>query len=504
MGDSHNSPLLAKSTMKVAFIYRGAENLGIECLSSYLKSHGHEVKLFFDPAVFSGERGSNIPFLAKLSTDWTSRIVYDVWEWRPDMVAFSVYTASYQWSLKLARAIKEKFNVPVVFGGPHPTAEPERVLRRAEVDAVVIGEGEGALLDIIESLDRRGITRTDIPNVGIRKDGDIIINKPRPYIRDLDALPFPDKSLFYEKSHAFSTAYLAMTSRGCPFRCHYCMNSLYPKLYPDERNHVRRQSVDRVISELLPWKGISKIVTFWDDVFPLGEEWLTEFAEKYPREIGLPFLCYVHPRALSLRSAQLLAQAGCKGVKIGVQSITAHGRKFLGRPGSPEDVRRAVSFLREVDIPFSMDHILGLPVESEEDFIETVKFYSDVAPARVNPHWLTYFPGVKLLDEAVQNGVLTAEEAEMVKEGVEQTTFMHPKNNKEKRIQLEASAVMLLDLIPLIGGEAVNFILSFKPFKWFHYNRVLHQLLIVLASLKAGDEEIGGYVRYAFSKKSAP
>lgn len=490
--------------MKVAFIYRGAENLGIECLSSYLKSYGHEVRLFFDPAVFSAERGSNIPFLAKLSADWITRIVYDVWEWNPDIVAFSVYTASYQWSLKVAKAIKKKLNVPVVFGGPHPTAEAERVLSRAEVDAVVIGEGEGALLDIVESLDKHRIGRNDIPNMGIRVSGQIIINKPRPYIRDLDSLPFPDKSLFYEKSSAFSKAYLAMTSRGCPFRCHYCMNSIYPKLYPEERNHVRRQSVDRVISELSPWKGISGIVTFWDDVFTLGEEWLEEFATKYPREIGLPFLCYVHPRALSLRSAQLLAEAGCKGVKIGVQSITEHGRKFLGRPGTPDEVKRAVSFLRKVDIPFSMDHILGLPVESKEDFLETIRFYCEVKPARVNSHWLTYFPGVKLLEKAIEDRVLTAREAEMVKDGVEQTTFMHPKHNEDERTKLEASAVMLLDLIPLISGNMVEFILKLKPFKWFSYNRILHQLLIVLASLKTGDEEVTGYVRYAFGKKNAP
>lgn len=490
--------------MKVAFIYRGAENLGIECLSSYLKSRGHEVRLFFDPAVFSAERGSNIPFLARLAPDWVRRIVYDVWEWCPDLVAFSVYTASYQWSLKLAAAIKKKLNVPVVFGGPHPTAEPERVLRRMEVDAVVVGEGEGALLDIVESLDRHRITRTDIPNVGMRSSDNIIINKPRPYIRDLDSLPFPDKPLFYEKSAAFSRAYLAMTSRGCPFRCHYCMNSIYPKLYPDERNHVRRQSVERVISELLPWKSVSKIVTFWDDVFPLSEEWLGEFAVEYPRRIGLPFLCYVHPRALSLRSAQLLAQAGCKGVKIGVQSITEHGRGFLGRPGTPQDVRRAVSFLREAGIPFSMDHISGLPVESEKDFMETVRFYCEMEPSRVNPHWLTYFPGVELLEEAVQKGILSSTEAEMVKEGVEQTTFMHPRKRKDGRTKREASAVMLLDLIPLLGGKTVNFISRLKPFNWFRYNRILHQLLIVLASLKAGDEEIAGYLRYAFGKKDAP
>ena len=490
--------------MRIAFVYRGAENLGLEYLSSFLKAHGHEVRLFFDPASFSGERGSNIPLLAALAPDWVSRIASAVARYSPDLVGFSVYTSCYQWALRTARAIREQVPAPIVFGGVHVTGDPARVLRQEVVDAVVVGEGEGAILDIVESLRKGKISRSDIPNVGVKDNGRMIINPPRPYIRDLDSLPPPDKELFYEKSAAFSHVYLAMTSRGCPFRCHYCMNSLYPSLYPNEHGHVRRQSVDRVIRELEPWRAVSRMVSFWDDVFPLDRSWLSEFASKYPEKIGLPFLCFVHPRSLTLEMAQMLARAGCAGVKIGVESVSETGRKFLGRTGTTDEARRAALILKEVGIPFSMDHMLGLPGEGEKELMEAVKFYIDTQPIRINSHWLSYLPGSRLLEEECKKGNLKEAEAEAVREGVGQTTFMHPRNKEGTGMREALAAMMAFDLIPLIPASWINRLIRKGLPKWLRYNRIVHQALLVIASLKARDAEMSGYVRYAFGRKRVP
>lgn len=490
--------------MRVAFVYRGAENLGLEYLSSYLKAHGHEVRLFLDPATFSGDRGSNIPALARLAPDWGARIASDVADWDCDLVGFSVYTACYQWALGVARAIKARISAPVVFGGVHVTADPARVLMQDAVDAVVVGEGEGAMLDIVESLDKSRISLSDIPNVGIKNNGKLTINQPRPYIRDLDSIPLPDKRLFFDKSPSFAHAYLAMTSRGCPFRCHYCMNSLYPELYPNERGHIRRQSVDRVIGELLPWRKVSKMVTFYDDVFPLRRAWLEEFAEKYPKRIGLPFLCFVHPRVLKRESAELMALAGCAGAKVGVQSVSSAGRNFLGRLGTPDEVRRTARILKDVGIPFIMDHMLGLPGEIEKDFLDAAMFYNDVRPTRINSHWLTYFPGARLFDDAVKRGDITGKTAAAVRDGIGQTSFMHPREPDGPGIREASTAMMVFDLIPLLPASWIRRLLARGLPTWLRYNRIVHQALIVIASLKGHDAEISGYLKYAFGRKQAP
>ena len=249
--------------MRIVFIYNATENLGIEYISSVLKSHGHETHLLFDPAVFSGDIFINVRSLANLF-NVDNAIVRKVLELQPDVIAFSAYTGNYRWCLKIARAIREQYNAPIVFGGVHVTAVPERVLANDCVDYVIIGEGEYAFLDLLDHLEGGGSTENvgDIPNICYRRDDMIVLNAPRPYIKDIDSLPFPDKDLFFEREPLLALdLYLIMTSRGCPYNCTYCSNNMYHAIYCDEKKHVRRRSPGNVIDELVWIKNRVKIKT---------------------------------------------------------------------------------------------------------------------------------------------------------------------------------------------------------------------------------------------------
>ncbi|MCP4723858.1 MAG: hypothetical protein GY863_02420, partial [bacterium] len=113
--------------MKVVFVYNGAEHYGIEQLSSFLKSKGHEVELVFDPAIFSGDQLINSDLLARL-TNIDNKVINNTIKAKPDIVAFSSYTGNYKWCLDIAKKIKDLIDVPVVFGGFHPTAVPDIVM----------------------------------------------------------------------------------------------------------------------------------------------------------------------------------------------------------------------------------------------------------------------------------------------------------------------------------------------------------------------------------------
>ena len=140
--------------MKVLFIYNGAENIGIEYLSSYLKSKGHKTRLLFDPAVFSGNQLIDNKLLAKIfSVD--ELIVKKAILYKPDIIAFSTFTGNYQWCLKMANDIKKQSTIPIVFGGVHTTAVPQEVLKNSCVDYVMIGEAEEALIELMENLGRK-------------------------------------------------------------------------------------------------------------------------------------------------------------------------------------------------------------------------------------------------------------------------------------------------------------------------------------------------------------
>ncbi|MBU1076094.1 MAG: cobalamin-dependent protein, partial [Spirochaetes bacterium] len=140
--------------MKIAFVYIGSENLGLEYLSSLLKKEGHEVKLFYDPSLFDDKFIFSIPFLSKLF-NIRKIILKNLIEYKPDLVGFTVFTDAYRWSIDMARAIKKNLKCPILFGGVHPTAVPEKVIREKVVDMVCVGEGFEALIELVRALEKK-------------------------------------------------------------------------------------------------------------------------------------------------------------------------------------------------------------------------------------------------------------------------------------------------------------------------------------------------------------
>ena len=339
--------------MKILFIYSKYENLGIEYLSSYLKSKGHEVKLLFDPDIFSGERPTNIlnnKFLEKLF-NIDKIIIKKAIDYKPDLIAFSTYTGNYRWCLKMAESIKQITNIPIVFGGVHTSAVPERVISNLFVDFAIVGEGEFAMLDLLDHLKNNKSIKDmfNTPNLCFKYQDSFHINKPRPYIRDLDSLPFPDKLLFFEKAPSMETIYLITTSRGCPYDCTYCSNNMYHALYACEKQHIRQRSVDNVIEELsyIKKRGRMKQIHFADDVFTYSIKWLGDFISKFKSKINLPFDCSVHPLTVNKEIAHILKEGGCSYVLMGVQSWSERIRKeIFNRRYTNERIIEALLFKR--------------------------------------------------------------------------------------------------------------------------------------------------------------
>src|SRR6185369_10129915 len=113
--------------------------------------------------------------------------------------------------------------------------------------------------------------------------------------------------------------YCIMTQRGCPYSCSFCIESVYQEQYG---HSVRRRSVDVVIQELVEAKrkhGIMAVV-FYDDVFTTHPKWLREFAPRYKAEVGLPFWCYTYPTTTRKEDIELLKDAGCVSMTMGIQS----------------------------------------------------------------------------------------------------------------------------------------------------------------------------------------
>ena len=451
--------------MRVTFLTSGLEHLGVSALSAYLRAHGHETQLVYEAKPFSSNSGPDNAFLSRLLEPSVEQTAAKILKTKPDVVAVSSYTITHRWSVEVARAVKRLAKLPIVFGGPHVSGAPEQSILEPSIDAVVEGEGEGALLDLVECAERDRFGRKDVPNVWVKGALTPRKNALRPLIDDLDTLPYADKSIFYDHVPAFEREFYVVSRRGCPYRCTFCEYSIFPKQYPGQKP-VRRRSIEHLMGELRAFKARGKMrkVFFWDAIFTLDSKWMAEFAEAYRTEIGVPFECYSHPHAMTKEMAQLLARAGCGMVRVGVQSVNSDTLSQMDRRGSKERVAQTVNHLREVGVPYSLDHILGLPGEGPEDQRDALRFYDEIRPSRVHVHWMTYLPGTTALDRAVSDGILTEEQVQRVlrgdaTEGYEVPRLVGPGATRE-RLQEIKRLEPLFDLLPVLPRGAIEWLLK--------------------------------------------
>ncbi len=421
--------------------------LGVEYLSAVLKQAGHQTELVFDPMLFMD---------SVIRAGWLHRVIgfkkillKEIKELNPDLVCFSVISDNYSWACRIAREIKKHTKVPIVFGGIHPTSVPGRVIRKDFVDFVVVGEGEHALLELTDALESGRSTRR-IANVWSKKGRKIYRNPVRPLIQDLDSLPFPDKSIFSEIVPRFFDRYTTITSRGCPFSCTYCNNSYMKKLYMGKGKYLRRRSVGNVIEELRLAKraGFREII-FHDETFNHDHAWLREFSERYGKEIGLPFFCWIYPANVREDTASMLRKAGCVAIEMGVQTHNKElGRNILNRRCSTKDTRKAIRLFKKESIHITTDNMVGLPLQKSDDVLEMARFYSENGVEFVQTYWLRYFPKTEIVKIARQMGLLDDEMMNRIEESENTSFFTHKGDTFNRELAKSVNSLYVLNMVP--------------------------------------------------------
>jgi len=454
--------------MRIVFVQSVSENFAIEIFSNLLKKRGHQCFLVYDRRLFNSGEIQN-SFLFNLF-DIRDNLVEEIRLLQPDLIAFSVLTDQYQWALEMARRIKEKIGAPIVFGGVHVTMVPEEVISNSSVDIICIGEGEKAILELTESM-QQGIIDYGIKNLWFKKDGTIIKNGIRPLIEDLDSLPFPDKKIFVKNEPSLGSHYTIISGRGCPFSCTYCVSSVMKKLSVNNQRYVRRRSPQNVIDELLyareSLKFNLKSVHFIDDTFTYDYNWLQDFCALYKKHIRVPFHCTGYPSTVDYRKTSLLKDAGCFRVGMGIQSTSETTRKnILNRPGTNEQIKKAVQALKDAGLSFWLDHILNLPFETEEEQFSALKFYNELRPPTINVFWLIYYPKTKIVDIAKDAGILDDATISMINQGKTSTSMVVGVGGKYSFAKKNTSAnfAFLLTLLPLIPKSWMEKIIARKMF----------------------------------------
>lgn len=375
-------------------------NYGISFISSYLKSKGIETRLL------------NLNEKLGYGLDY-ERIEKDVLDFRPDVVGISVLTNQYKYACEIARRIKRRLDVPVIFGGIHPTMDPEGTLSNEFVDSICIGEGEEAFFEFVIKGSPYGLK-----NFGYRMDGRIVLEPLRPYV-DLRNLPFKDYEIFdFQKMIDLKDGWVGLlASRGCPFRCTYCLNHRIIEIYKKSGHlpkfYLRRHDVDEIISEIdylqRKYRGI-RMYIFDDDIFTFDKEWLYDFSKKYKSVTRIGFVCNAHVRIFDEDTAMLLKEAGCKIVKFGLESGSERIRRnVLRRYMSNKEIERAFEIAHRHGLHTSAFVMLGLPHETVDDLLDTIRLIAKIKPGRMR--WSLFFPfvGTEAYRIAKEGGMIDEE-----------------------------------------------------------------------------------------------
>jgi len=348
---------------------------------------------------------------------------------RPDIVGVGIGCSTFRRvAQQLTRKARQVLDCPVVWGGVHVTVAPDQSI--LDNDLLIIGEGEEAMLELCQRL-ASGRRIDDVRNVWLRRDGKTIKNPVRPLIEDLDALPFHnfenDNKFFINNDELFECdplvkdhdLYQIMSTRGCPFSCTYCANSVYHRLYKGKGKTVRTRSVANVIAELVYAKqhlDAIKQVAFYDDVFGLDLEWTRRFCQEYREKVGIPYWVYIHPKTVTDELIAMLKDSGLIYADMGIQSGSQRIRnKFFKRMDTNEEIRRAMLILNKHKVKPRLDFIMDNPFEDDSDKAQMLDLLlSFRRPFEFRLYSLAYFPGVELTQMALDKGFITPDQVEDV------------------------------------------------------------------------------------------
>jgi radical SAM superfamily enzyme YgiQ (UPF0313 family) len=305
-----------------------------------------------------------------------------------DIIGFTCTSPHMKHAEYLASKIKRPGNY-IVFGGIHPSCLPEQTLENNYIDAVVVGEGEEAFLDILKGNKEK------------------VVKKP--YIENLDLLPFPDRNLIRQerniqqafKDNGYRIASI-FASRGCPFRCTFCAShSVWSR-------KVRYRSADNILDEFEQVVKDLKIdfVKFSDDTFAINKERVSEFCEKkIERNIKTPWGCNIRADTVDENLLRLMKRAGCREVWIGVESGSPKILKEMKKDINLDRVRWVFKVTAELGLFRRAYMLLGMPEESLEDVRLSEEIVDEIDPDAVGFTILAPFPGTSYYDPRLHKDV---------------------------------------------------------------------------------------------------
>ncbi len=411
--------------MRVQFVWPNFDcplglSMGQAYLSGALKAAGHDTR------ILHVSEWLDYPFNV-------SRIVSDVSDYGPDLIAMSTGANHYPETRQLLKSLKDELDVPIILGGIHTTLNTMTVMKdNPWIDFGGVGEGDDAILELAEALEQ-GRDATGIRNVWARVGDEIRSNPPRP-LKNIAKLPWmdlegwPQFQRITENRRGWVNMYM---NRGCPYRCTYCHNNGVAKVLQkgfgtrtsnnDELGYLRLRNIDDMIGELkaiLNRYDFVKAFSFNDDTFTMDQPHMKEFLGRYKQDIAIPYVCNTTVLDVDREMLEVLKDTGCDLVRFGVETATTRiKKKILKRDFSNQKTEEAFRICREIGLRTFAFNIIANPTETREEMLDTLRLNTKLLPSGLKLSLGYPYPGTEYHD--------IAKKLDLIDESLHFHNFLH-------------------------------------------------------------------------------
>ncbi len=310
----------------------------------------------------------------------------------------------------IAEAKQYRPDLKVIMGGWHCSLLPDDAIDRPNVEAIVLGDGEHTCEEYLDALEEKR-PLDEIKGLWFRRDGDVVQNERRGFIENVDTLPIPDYDVWedIEKYVFYNQMIYMMGNRGCPYACSYCSEVSLRRAIPGKG--LRKRSAKPLAHEIAhhysKYKDAGmRIAHFFDPVFSFNYKWTEEFCKEYIK-IGMhekvPFSCFGAGHSLDEKRVNVLADAGCAIIRLGIEAGNEEIRqKVYRKKVTNEKLHRIIGLCHDRGISITGYNMIGGP---GEDFGTLMDTFNLVKEAKVDrPIFFTYRPlpatdGAKMVAE---------------------------------------------------------------------------------------------------------
>jgi radical SAM superfamily enzyme YgiQ (UPF0313 family) len=329
---------------------------------------------------------------------------------RPDVVGISCATANFKNALKIAGVVKDNIGSVVVLGGVHASALPLEIMENfPQFDFLVIGEGEETIVELADFLQTGRRQLNDIRGIAYRRDGQIRLNLPRPFMSKskLEQLPHPARDLVDLNNYRPQVhldrgrkAASMISSRGCPARCTFCAS------YLTNGFAFRGRSPQRVLAEIedLVYNYQVRHIIFVDDTFTFDKERVVEICQLIlQRGLKIDWHCFARVDRVSEEMLSFMKKAGCFSLLFGVESADEGVLRNIRKGITLKQARQALRIANRLGFKTLVSFIFGNPGDTPQTLKRTIDFAIRLRPTIASFNILVPYPGTEVFRLNYQN-----------------------------------------------------------------------------------------------------